>query len=360
MLNEGSSQWRVTGDGVFSHNRRAFLGRSAGALVPWRCAHLLADDCRPAPAEPTRKTKAKSVICLFQHGGPSQVDLFDPKPELTRWDKKPYPGSLEVHFNKQQGNLLASPFAFRPRGRSGHRALRAAAATRPGIADEITLVRSMTTESVDHESALRLIHSGKFQAGPADLGLVGDLWTRDREPRMPAYVVLTDPGGPAGRRRAELVVGLVAGRLPGDALPRQAPIRCRTWRCPAEMTHEARAGQLGFLDALNRSHLRQHPGRPSWRRGSRTSRLAARMQTVGARVCSTSRARPRRPAVSTDSTATRPASTAHAACWPGGWSSAGFGSCRSSSAASPGTRTPRTPKSLKTLCAGPTARAPPW
>ena len=65
------------------------------------------------------KARAKSVICLFQHGGPSQMDLFDPKPALTKHHGKPYPGQLEIHFDKQAGKLLASPFRFRPHGQSG-------------------------------------------------------------------------------------------------------------------------------------------------------------------------------------------------------------------------------------------------
>ncbi len=66
-----------------------------------------------------RKARARSVICLFQHGGPSQMDLFDPKPALTKHHGKPYPGQLEIHFDKQAGKLLASPFRFQPHGQSG-------------------------------------------------------------------------------------------------------------------------------------------------------------------------------------------------------------------------------------------------
>src|SRR5262245_32184256 len=105
----------------FAMNRRAFLGQYAGAIGSLALAHLLdqergraygGDAARPRP-------RAKSVICLFQHGGPSQMDLFDPKPALSRYHGKPYPGKLEIHFDKQAGNLLESPFRFRPHGGSG-------------------------------------------------------------------------------------------------------------------------------------------------------------------------------------------------------------------------------------------------
>src|SRR5881398_1645466 len=167
-----------------------FLSRSAGSLGALALAHLVGRAATGAGLS----GKAKSVICLFQHGGPSQMDLFDPKPALTKWHGKPHPGSLEIHFDKQKGNVLASPFSFARRGRSGIELSELLPHT-AGIADEITLVRSMTTESVDHESALRLIHSGKFQAGRPTWGswVVYGLGTENRE--MPAYVVLTDPGG---------------------------------------------------------------------------------------------------------------------------------------------------------------------
>src|SRR6266702_3681860 len=115
---------------------------------------------RPALPEP----KATSVICLFQHGGPSQMDLFDPKPELTKRHGQAHPGSVEAHFHTQTGKLLASPFSFRPCGRCGMELSQLLPHT-GRIADDLTLVRSMTTESVDHEAALRVIHAGKVFPG---------------------------------------------------------------------------------------------------------------------------------------------------------------------------------------------------
>ena len=106
-------------------NRRAFLGRYAGAIGTLALSHLFEQEqirrwARPHGSGPAAaKARAKSVICLFQHGGPSQMDLFDPKPALTKHQGKPYPGSLEIHFDKQAGKLLASPFRFQPHGQSG-------------------------------------------------------------------------------------------------------------------------------------------------------------------------------------------------------------------------------------------------
>src|SRR5947209_8056734 len=158
----------------FAPTRRAFLGHYAGSLGGLALSYLLKEEARaggpPEPAAtltpvgPHHPAKARAVICLFQHGGPSQMDLFDPKPELTRRHGQPYGGQLDVHFHTQTGNLLGSPFRFQRHGQAGMELSELLPWTGQ-ISDELTLVRSMTTESVDHEAALRLIHAGKVFAG---------------------------------------------------------------------------------------------------------------------------------------------------------------------------------------------------
>ena len=152
--------------------RRGFLGRYAGSLGGLALAHLMANSSAASAADNALASpsthftpKAKNVICLFQHGGPSQMDLFDPKPELQKWHGKPYTaGELETHFDKQRGNVLGSPFKFNKHGQHGVELCELLPHT-GSIADDICLIRSMNTESVDHEAALRLIHSGKAFAG---------------------------------------------------------------------------------------------------------------------------------------------------------------------------------------------------
>src|SRR5258708_654391 len=121
--------------------RRAFLGSYAGSLGGLALAHLLASESKAAgplvSKSPHHKPRAKAVICLFQHGGPSQMDLFDPKPELTRRHGQPHPGSLEIHFHTQVGKLLASPFQFPKAGPSGL-GLSGLLAPPAGLAAELT------------------------------------------------------------------------------------------------------------------------------------------------------------------------------------------------------------------------------
>jgi hypothetical protein len=259
----------------FRLNRRAFLARHAGALGWLALADLMgarADETTP------RRPRATAVISLFQHGGPSQMDLFDPKPELTRRNGSPHPGRLEVHFDKQQGNLLASPFRFEPRGQSGIELSELLPHT-ARIADELTLIRSMRTDSVDHESALRLIHSGKFQAGRPTLGswIVYALGTENRD--LPAYVVLTDPAGmpvDAGRNWSSGWLPAVYQGTPFR--PGRAPVL--DLEAPVGVTPAARAGQLRVLEELNRAHLRRHTGNTELEARIANFETAARMQTA--------------------------------------------------------------------------------
>lgn len=265
-------------DNPFHPSRRAFLARYCGALGSLALAHLVSEESRAAGIVTAKAPRAKSVICLFQHGGPSQMDLFDPKPELNRWHGKPHPGQLETHFDKQKGNVLGSPFRFRPSGDSGivfSELLPHTAA----IADDLTLVRSMTTESVDHESALRLIHSGKFQAGRPTLGswVVYALGSENRD--MPAYVVLTDPGGHPVDGTRNWSSGWLPATYQGTPFrPGDSPVL--NLRTPQGVSLGARAGQLRFLQELNRNHLGRHPGNTELEARITNYETAARMQTA--------------------------------------------------------------------------------
>jgi hypothetical protein len=274
----------------FQLNRRAFLGHTAGGLGWLALAHLLARDgfgvqtnkteaaSHPlSPKLPHHVPKAKAVICLFQHGGPSQMDLFDPKPELNKWDGKDYPGTdLEIHFDKQAGKLLQSPFKFAKRGQCGIEFSELLPHT-AGIADELTLVRSMTTDSIDHESALRIIHGGKFQAGRPTWGswVIYGLGTERQD--LPAYVVLSDPGGLPIDGIRNWSSGWLPAIYQGTQIRSEgAPVFNLT--TPADIPAAARAGQLELLEKLNQAHWSAHPENSELQARISNFEIAARMQ----------------------------------------------------------------------------------
>ncbi|MSR56715.1 MAG: DUF1501 domain-containing protein [Planctomycetaceae bacterium] len=268
-------------------DRRAFLSHYAGSLGGLALAHLLSTTQPPATADESPiassstgpRGKAKSVICLFQHGGPSQMDLFDPKPELTKWHGKPYPGGdLEVHFDKQKGNVLGSPYKFIQSGQCGMELCEILPHTSK-IADEITLVRSMNTESVDHEAALRLIHSGRFFAGMPAWGSWVLYALGSENKNIPAYVVLSDPGGlPVDGER-----NWSSGWLPAvyqGTMFRSGKSPVLNLESPIGTAEGARRNQLQLLDQLNRRHLEKHPENSELAARLANFETAARMQTT--------------------------------------------------------------------------------
>jgi hypothetical protein len=276
-------------DTRFALNRRAFLRRSAGGLGSLALAHLLAEEARAAQGRPGdggplaaraphHPPTATSVICLFQHGGPSQMDLFDPKPELNKRDGQDHPGELEIHFDKQAGKLLKSPFPFRKAGQSGIELSELLPHT-AGIADEMTLIRSMKTDSVDHESALRIIHSGKFQAGRPTWGawVLYGLGTERQD--LPAYVVLSDPGGLPVDGLNNWTSGWLPAVYQGTQL-RSEGTPVFNLATPADVPAAARENQLRLLDFINRAHLETHPANSELAARIRNYEIAARMQTA--------------------------------------------------------------------------------
>jgi hypothetical protein len=138
--------------------------------------------------------KAKAVIQLFMNGGPSQVDLFDPKPALQKYAGTPPSRDIvsEIEFADQVGSVLPSPFKFSRYGKCGME-LSELLPHLGECADDITLIRSMFGEHFNHEPSLYLMHTGRTLPGRPSLGawVVYGLGTENQN--LPAYVVLDDP-----------------------------------------------------------------------------------------------------------------------------------------------------------------------
>jgi len=263
--------------------RRAFLTGTAGWLGAVALAQLERETGRRALSAAERigagsPARAKSIICLFQHGGPSQMDLFDAKPELTKRHGQKYEGELEVHFHTKQGNLLASPYKFQKCGDAGIELSELLPHT-ARIVDDITLVRSMTTESVDHESALRLFHGGKFQAGRPTLGswLQYALGSENRD--LPGYVVLSDPGGLPVDGERNWSAGWLPPQYQGTPFASGAS-SILNLATPAETSAAGRRRQLDLLKRLNAAHQTRHAASEELAARAENFEIAARMQTA--------------------------------------------------------------------------------
>jgi hypothetical protein len=139
--------------------------------------------------------RANAVIMLMQAGGPSQIDLFDPKPELHKRNGDEYAGSVEVlQPGSETKKLMASPFRFRPHGECGME-LSELIPWIGTVADDLCLVRSMTSDNNNHPQATRCLLSGKIFPGRPSLGSWISYALGTENQNLPAYVVLRDPEG---------------------------------------------------------------------------------------------------------------------------------------------------------------------
>ncbi len=191
--------------------RRTFFSRMSDGLYGAALASLLgADLCEASPAaaptapqaydikkkSPHFEPKAKSIIQLFMNGGPSQVDLFDPKPALQKFAGQPPSRDLasEIRAVAQAGGMMPSPFKFTKHGRSGMEI----SELLPNLAkraDDLAVIRSMYTEHIAHEFALFLIHTGRILPGRPSMGAWVVYGLGSESQNLPAYVVLDDPKG---------------------------------------------------------------------------------------------------------------------------------------------------------------------
>ena len=188
--------------------RRWFLRDCGVGLASVALAQLLQRDGRAAPAAnplapraPHFAPKAKRVIYMFQAGAPSHLELFDPKPELTKRDGQLPPAALlegyRAAFIKPNSALLGSKYKFQQYGSSG--AYLSELLPHTGkVVDDLCLVRSMQTDAVNHAPGQILMSTGSQQFGRPSLGAWSLYGLGSESEELPGYVVLTSAKGTSG------------------------------------------------------------------------------------------------------------------------------------------------------------------
>ena len=227
--------------------------------------------------KPHFRAKAKRVILLFQNGGPSHVDLFDPKSELIkRQGEQPGEGYINTVDVKKTGKWLGSLFRFSKHGQSGL----VLSELLPGLAkhaDEIALIRSMVTVHSNHEQAIRNINTGLINPGRPALGswITYGLGTENQN--LPAYVAILNPEGLPVDGAKNFSSGWLPPVYQGMAMRAQgAPVLNLETRGSAEDS----ADRLELLQQLNREHLKTHSDQLELNARIASFELAARMQVA--------------------------------------------------------------------------------
>jgi hypothetical protein len=150
-----------------------------------------------APKQPHFEPKAKAVIYLHMAGGPSQLELFDPKPELQKYDGQACPQHLiegmRFAFIKGVPLLLGTPYKFKQHGQAGTW-MSELLPSLSNVADELAVIRSMHTDQFNHAPAQLLLHTGNQRLGYASIGAWATYGLGTENQNLPGFIVLVSGG----------------------------------------------------------------------------------------------------------------------------------------------------------------------
>jgi len=270
-------------------SRRHFLYTGGFSLAGLGLTDLLAAETAPGkpdlepvsfdllPKKPHFAPKAKAMISMFMVGGPSHIDLFDYKPELVKLDGKTFPGKVRYDNPAQASARVQGPmWKYQRWGKSGME-MSELMPQLGGIADDITLIRSMHTGVNNHIPSMYALNSGQGLAGRPTLGswLLYGLGSATQE--LPAYVALTHPAGGPLVNSENWTNGWLPGIYQGTSVRAKEP-RILNLDPPAHLLGDPQKAQLELLRTLNGKHQAERPGENDLAARVASYELAARMQ----------------------------------------------------------------------------------
>ncbi len=277
---------RISNNGRQLLNRRGFLNESASALGSIALLDLLANDrllaeqpsinpARPfAPRACHFPAKAKNVIVIFCAGAVSQLETWDYKPELIKYDGQPLKGGPAVTFQGPAGNLARPQYEFRQRGETG----KWVSEMIPHLAeltDEIAFVHSLTSKSNTHGPAENFLSTGTPLDGFPSLGSWVSYALGSENQNLPAYVAIPDPRGVPQNGSNNWGPGFLPAAFQGTPLSSKEPNRHLK---PPKISSDADREASQLLQRMNERHLEQHPGDSKLAARIASYELAARMQ----------------------------------------------------------------------------------
>jgi hypothetical protein len=207
-----------------------------------------------AQKKPHFKPRAKRVIFLFMHGGPSQVDTFDPKPMLAKHDGKPFPGNKPRVQFAATGNLLKSPWEFKPGGKAGVQVSDLFPEVRK-MADELSVIRSVHADNSAHGGALLQLHTGSDTFVRPSVGSWVTYGLGSENQNLPGFVTICPTLGHGGV--ANWSSAFLPAAYQGTPIGHSG-IKCKDARINdivGDSTPEKQRAQLDLLDKMNRKHL---------------------------------------------------------------------------------------------------------
>ena len=241
-----------------SLSRRHFLSRTGAGIGSLALGSLLQRDLlgEVPPALRAVAPKAKSVIFFHMTGAPSQLDLFDEKPVLRKYDRQPAPESLfegkRFSFLRGHPKLLGSPYQYTQHGKSGL-ALSELLPHLGTVADELCLVKSVHTSEFNHGPAQLVFHTGLNRQGNPSLGSWTTYGLGSESENLPAYVVFltgNTPGAGANLWKSGFLPSVHQGvQLRGEGDP------VLFLNSPKDVSRDDRRRTLDSIEALNRQYF---------------------------------------------------------------------------------------------------------
>ncbi len=277
--------------------RRSFLMNAGGGIGALALASMLQENglltqatagetAQPnTPKEPHFQPRATRVIYLFMHGGPSHVDLFDPKPGLTKYGGQPLPesfGPVMTRRNVAQNPLLPPIRPFRPRGESGLE-ISDFLPQIAGCADDICVLRSCHGDSVNHPQSVYQMNTGHILMGKPSLGswLAYGLGSENKD--MPAFVVMPDPGGGLKGGPPAWGSGYLPAAYQGTTM-RSGANPILHLKPQRQVSGEQQRASLDLIRKLNQNHLQQRDFDSELSARVNNYELAFRMQTAAPEI----------------------------------------------------------------------------
>ncbi len=231
------------------------------------------------PKSPLAPAKATAMISLFMQGGPSHMDLFDPKPELNRLDGTKFQGEIKYDNAAQaSARVLGCPWKFSKHGECGMDLSELLPHTAT-IADDITLIRSMYTGVNNHGQSIDALNTGKPISHRPSLGSWMAYGLGSENQNLPSFVVLTDPDGLPVLGMQNWSNGWLPSLYQGTVIRPREP-RILNLDPPRELRGQPQQRYLEYLAELNRDHLSRHPGELDLEARIASYELAARMQSA--------------------------------------------------------------------------------
>jgi uncharacterized protein (DUF1501 family) len=253
----GSIQSALSRRELFRRTGLGFGALALNALLNRDFARAATADSAMSLRAPHFAPQAKSVIFLHMVGGPSHVDSFDPKPALNKWDGQQVPEEfikgIQFGFIKGRPALMGSPYKFARHGQCGMEVSEQFPHI-AGIADEITVVRSMVTDEFNHANAQLLMHNGFRRMGRPSMGSWVTYGLGSENQNLPGFVVLMAGNGQTNAGTALWSNGFLPSvhqgvqfRAQGDAVLNLSN--------PTGMSHAERGETVAAVNRLNAAHL---------------------------------------------------------------------------------------------------------